>query len=175
VKKLLGLLVFVTFLFSACAPSVPGSSRYSPIDARDLDSVNVTAGSEWFIKTSSLARALVSLKTRDEALDSLFTSQSDIQVGTIKTRSVNWLKIVDAKVPTGWDAQLVGQEASRKIVEVGTTSYRFTDDLNLVLSVKIPPQTPVGKYVVFLMIASNDKPELALPTILNIEVTQPKT
>jgi hypothetical protein len=174
-KKFLGLLVFVSLIFSACTPSVPGSSRYAPIDARDLDSVSVTAGSEWFIKTSSLARAFVSLKARDEALDPLFTSQSDIQVGTIKSRSVNWLKVTDAKAPAGWDVQLVGQEASRKIVEVGTTSYRFTDDLNLIFSVKIPAQTPVGKYVVFLMIASNDQPDLALPSILNIEVTQPKT
>ncbi len=174
-KKILGLFVFVALLFTACAPSVPGSSRFTPIDARELDSVNVTAGSEWFIKTSSLARAFVSLKTRDEALDPLFTSNSDIQVGTVKTRSVNWLKITDIKVPTGWNVQLVAQEASRKITEVGTSSYYFFDDMNLIFSVKIPAETPTGKYLVFVMIASNDKPDLALPTLLNIEVSQPKT
>ncbi len=173
-KKVLGLFVFVAMFFSACVPLVPGSSRYTPIDARNTDAVSVTAGAEWFIKTSSLARALVSLKTRDEALDELFTAQSDIQVGTVKTRNVNWLKIKDTKAPTGWEVQLVGQEASRKIVEVGTTSYRFNDDLNLIFSVKIPPQTPVGNYTVFLMITSNEQLDFALPTILNIEVTQPK-
>jgi hypothetical protein len=174
-KKFLGLLVFVSLLFSACAPSTPGS-RFTPLDARNSESVSVTAGGEWFIKTSSLARALVSLKTRDESLDNLFTSSSDIQVGTVKSRSVNWLKVTDSKTPTDWEVQLVNQEASRKIVEVGSRgSYYFTDDLSLVFSVKIPAQAPVGRYVVFLMLASNDKPDVSLPTIINIEVTQPKT
>jgi hypothetical protein len=175
-KKFLGLLIFVSLLFNACAPSMPGSSRYTPLDAREVRSVTVTAGAEWFIKTSSLARALVSLTTRDEALDDLFTSSSDIQVGTVKTKSVNWLKVVDTRTPTGWEVQLVGQEASRKIVEVGSRgSYYFNDDLSLVFSVKIPTQTPVGDYTVLMLISSIDKPDVTLPTILYIKVTQPKT
>jgi hypothetical protein len=173
-KRFLGLLVFVSLLFNACAPSVPGSSRYSPIDARDSDSASITAGSEWFIKTDSLARAFVSLKTRDDALDPLFTSRSDIQVGTVKTRSVNWLQIKDMKVPTGWNVQLVAQEASRKITEVGTTSFYFIDNLDLIFSIKAPPETPVGNYTILLMIASSEKPDLALPTLLSIDITQPK-
>jgi hypothetical protein len=169
-KKFLGLLVFVSFLFSACAPSVPGSSRYTPIDARDSDSASITAGPEWFVKTIGYI-GLVSLKNRDEVLDPLFTSQSDISVGTVKSRSVNWLKVQDIKAPTGWTVELVGQEASRRITEVGSTTYRLSDSMTLTWLVKAPPATPVGNYTVLMLVSGdNGSP---LPIVLDVKVTQP--
>jgi hypothetical protein len=169
-KKFLGLLVFVSFLFNACTPSVPGSSRYTPIDARDSDSASITAGPEWFVKTIGYI-GLVSLKNRDEVLDPLFTSQSDISVGTTKSRSVNWLKVQDIKAPTGWVVELVGQDASRKITEVGSTTYRLLDTMTMTWLVKAPLATPVGNYTVLMLVSSDNGS--ALPIILNIKVNQP--
>ena len=173
-KKILGLFVFVALLFSACAPSVPGSSRYSPLDAQDSDFASITAGPEWFVKTIGYI-GLVDLKTRDDGLDPLFTSRSDISVGTVKSRSVNWLKIQDIKAPTGWVIELVSQEASRKITEVGSTSYRLLDNMTMTWLIKAPPATPVGEYPILLLIASTDNQSKALPIVLNVEITQPKT
>jgi hypothetical protein len=173
VKKLFGLFVFVALLFSACAPSVPGSSRYSPIDARDNDFASITAGSEWFVKTLGYI-GLVDLSTRDDGLDPLFTSRSDISVGTVKSRSVNWLKVQDIKAPAGWIIELVGQEASRRITEVGSSSYRLIDTMTLTWLVKAPPATLVGEYPILLLVTSANNAGRALPIVLNVEITQPK-
>ena len=172
-KKLFGLFVFVALLFSACAPSVPGSSRYSPIDARDNDFASITAGSEWFVKTIGYI-GLVDLKTRDDGLDPLFTSRSDISVGTIKSRSVNWLKVQDIKAPSGWVIELAGQEVSRRITEVGSSSYRLIDSMTMTWLIKAPLATPIGEYPILLLVTSTDNTSRALPIILNVEITQPK-
>jgi hypothetical protein len=130
-KRFLGLLVFMFFFFSACAPAVPGSSRYSPIDAQKSGSASISAGPEWFVKTSGPAR-LVSLKTRNASLNSLFSSNSDVTVGKIKSQNVNWLRIQDLKASAGWVVELVSQEGFREIADVDPDGgYSFFDSMAL--------------------------------------------
>lgn len=174
-KKILGLLVFVTFLFSACAPAIPGSSRYTPIDARTSDAASITAGPEWFVKTLGLIW-IVDRATVDDALDPLFTSESDLTVGTVKTFNVNWLQVQDIKAPTGWVVELASQQAVRRVTRAGSTrgTYYASDSLELVWLVKAPPSTAVGEYTVLVLLKSQNDPNKVFPVSLDIEITQPK-
>ncbi len=153
-KKFWGLLVFVSLLFSACAPSVPGSSRYSPIDARDSDEISITAGPEWFATTLGPV-GLVSLRIRGNDLNDLIRA-GDLIEGKTKSVGVNWFQVQDIKAPTGWIVKLASQVGVRKILEVDGDSYRYTDSADLTWLIKVPPTTPVGSYPVLISIASRE-------------------
>ena len=174
-KKFLGLFVFVALLFSACAPSVPGSSRYTALDARESRSASITAGPEWFVKTSGPAR-IVSLRTRNSSLDSLFATRSEVNLGAKKSQNVNWVRVKDVKAPSGWVVELVTQEATREITDVdGSGGYSFTDSLTLTWLIKAPPTASVGQYAIVPVVFSPDKPDEVSFVFLNIEITpQPK-
>jgi hypothetical protein len=171
-KKFLGLLVFVSFLFSACAPAIPGSSRYSPIDARDTNGISITAGPEWFAKTSGPA-GLVSLKTRNSSLNELI-KREDAKKGTIKSTNVNWFKIQDIKAPTGWIIEIAVQTGIREIADADDDgSYTYFDRSELTWLVKAPPATPVGTYPVLISVASRDNPEKSAVVFLAVKVITP--
>jgi hypothetical protein len=175
VKKILGLLILIGFLFSACAPAIPGSSRYSPIDARGSDAASITAGPEWFVKTLGLIW-LVDRATVDDALDPLFTSESDLSVGTVKTFNVNWLEVQDIKAPTGWVVELAAQQAVRRVTRAGPTrgTYYASDSLELVWLVKVPPSTAVGEYTILALLKNRSDSTKVFPVNLDIEVSQAK-
>jgi hypothetical protein len=174
-KKIPGLFLLITLLLNACAPGIPGS-RSTPIDARESDYASITPGSEWFIKTTGLIW-LINPETIDDALSPLFTTDLDLTVNTVKSLNVNWLELEDIEAPTGWIIELVWQQAIRKVTARGPTSftYYYDDSLELTWLVKAPPSTPLGRYTILATMKSRKNPDRAFPTLLVIEITQPKT
>jgi hypothetical protein len=167
VKNFLGLFVFVALLLNACAPALPGS-RYMPIDARETKTVTIAPGAEWFLKTFGYVE-VISLKTRDELLQPLFKT-SDIAIGNLKSRAVNWVVVQEIKAPQNWQVELVSQEALRKITDVGTTSYRFNDSLELNWLIKTPPTTPDGSYSVVVLLSNREDASKIFAVFLTIKV-----
>ncbi len=170
--RFLGLLVFVTFLFNACAPSIPGSSRYTPIDAREANQISITAGPEWFAKTVGPSR-LISLKTRNGSLNELI-KREDAKKGTVKSTSVNWFKIQDIKAPIGWVIELVVQTGIREIADADDDgSYSYFDRAELTWLVKAPPATAAGNYPLLITVASRDDAEKNAGVFLSAKITTP--
>ncbi len=171
-KKFLGLLVFVSFVFSACAPSVPGSSRYTALDARDNNEISITAGPEWFAKTMGPSR-LISLKTRNGSLNELI-KREDAKKGTVKSTSVNWFKIQDIKAPTGWVIELAVQTGIREIADDDDDgSYSYFDRAELTWLVKAPPATAAGTYPVLITVVNRDDTEKNAGIFLTVKVITP--
>jgi hypothetical protein len=170
-KKLLGLLVFVGFLLSACAPAIPGSSRYTAFDARDFDEITITAGPEWFALTIAPA-GLVGRSARNDALNTLF-KQGDYVVGTKKSASVNWYKIQNLKAPTNWVVEIADQKAIRTVTRVEDQVYYAIDSEEITWLIKVPPSTPVGHYLVLISIANRDDSSRSSTEALTVNVVKP--
>jgi hypothetical protein len=171
-KRFLGLLVFVSLLFSACAPAIPGSSRYAPIDARETNEISITAGPEWFTKAIG-PTGLVSLKTRNDDLRKLVLS-GERTVGTTKSTEINWFKILDIKAPTGWIVELVGQTGIRKITDTDPTngSYSFIDSSELTWLIKVPSSTRADAYSILISVVSRDNTEKSYTGSLKVNVNK---
>lgn len=170
-KKFLGLLVFVSFLFSACAPAIPGSSRYLPIDARDFNEITITAGTEWFARTLAPA-GLIGRSTRNDVLNTLFR-QGDYVVGTKKSASVNWYKTQNLEAPTNWVIEIADQIAIRTVTRVEDEVYYSVDSAEITWLLKVPPTTPVGRYPVFISIANRDNSGKPSTQVLSVNVIKP--
>jgi hypothetical protein len=170
-KKILGLLVFVSLLLNACAPAIPGSSRFTAFDARETNQISITAGAEWFVKTTGPTN-LVSLRTRNADLNNLILS-TDVSLGNSKSSPINWFKVLDFKAPSGWAVELVGQFGIRKIIDVDTDgSYTYSDSSELTWSIKVPPTTLAGIYPVSISIASRDNLEQPAKRVLSVTINR---
>jgi hypothetical protein len=171
-SKVTTLFSLIVLLFTACAPTPPGSSRFNPIDATLDNHARVTAGREWFIKVRT-SGDLVNLSTFD-AIFPPFTS-SEARIGAVKRSSVNWLRVAGTNTPDNWGVELAAQEAIRTITEVGLTTINLESAFELTFAVKIPVGTTPDNYLLLVFISSQDKPNEALPVPIEIEVLPPQT
>lgn len=127
-KKFLGLLVFVSFLFSACAPGIKGASSFDPIFTDNLDEVEITAEPEWFMSTRGPTNLLTRTE-RDTTLDGLI-APGEYYAGNNRSLPVNWFKLRDLKAPAGWVVAIAGQKATRHVTKTDNVyilllRYRF--------------------------------------------------
>jgi hypothetical protein len=170
--KVTVLFSFIVVLLTACVPSASGSSRFSPIDATPDNHARVTPGKEWFI-TVKASGGLVNLSTFD-AVFTPFTS-NEVRLGATKRSNVNWLSVAGVSVPPDWQAELVSQQATRTITEVGSITINLESALELTFAIKIPANTQPDNYLVLMFMTSKDKPTEVLPVPIEIEVFQPQT
>jgi hypothetical protein len=171
-KLVFGIVMFCGALLTGCAPSVVGGSAFNPIKT-DIDKpAVVTAGSTWYVKVDDLLTILaVDLKVRDQDMDGLFQSRSDISVGNKKEKNVNWVALEDKLLlQEGWGMELVSQVGTREIAEVGTTSYQFRDHLDLIFAIRVPADAEPRLYPILASVKGVSGTKKAIPVIFGVQV-----
>ena len=168
-KKLYALISIVAIFLSACTPGIPGTSRFDPISANNLDEVEITAGPEWFVSTSGPTNLLTRAE-RDTTLDGLI-APGEYYAGNNRSLPVNWFKLKDLKAPTGWVIEVVGQKATRHVTKTDEVYYYYYDTASITWMIKAPPATPVGSYPILIIVANRDHSDNIAPLFLTIKVT----
>jgi hypothetical protein len=142
------VVLFSVLLASCSGLSFKPGSATNPLKSSVGSPPAVEQNSEVFISTSGPLTA-VSLSQRDEALEDSVSSVNPV-VGNKGSKSVYWVKVKDVIAEPGITVELSNQTATREIIEVGKTSYRFRDDLELNFKVKVASNVPVGKQFILV-------------------------
>ncbi len=171
-KRFFGLLIYIAFFLSACAPGIKGTSSFDPIFADNLDEVEITAGPEWFFSTGGPLNLLTRAE-RDTTLNGLI-APGEYYAGNNRSLPVNWFKLKDLKAPAGWIVTVAGQKATRHVTKTDEVYYYYFDTASITWMIKAPPATPVGSYPILITVANRDRTDSAAPLFLTIKVTTPK-
>jgi hypothetical protein len=150
------IAILLSALLASCSglSFKPGSAT-NPLKSSITSPPAVEQNSEVFITTSGPLSA-VSLTQRDDALDDSVSSVNPT-VGSKGSKSVYWIKVSSITAEPGITAELSNQTATREITEVGKTTYRIRDDLELSFKVKVASNVPVGnQFVLVKMVNVND-------------------
>jgi hypothetical protein len=168
--KPLALSLLLSLFAVSCAPGAFGpGTRGNPIRNSIAEVTQVRQNSETFLVTRGPIR-LITRRQADEALDSV-TPRTKPQAGEKFNTDVFWLRVKNVLAPSGIEVNLVRQTAVREIEEVGVTSYSFADSIDLVFSVKVPANAPVGSFPISVELVSVANPLSTGAAIMFVTVT----
>ena len=153
--KPLVLSLLLSLFAVSCAPGAFGpGSRANPVRSSFDEIVEIRQNSEVFVLVNGPIR-LATRKQADQALDSL-TSAVRPQTGQKFKADVVWFRVQNVLAPMGTEVILVRQTAIREVGEVGTSSFSIFDSVELVFSVKVASNVPVGSFPISVELVNVD-------------------
>ena len=153
--KPLVLSLLLSLFAVSCAPGAFGpGSRANPVRSSFDEIVEIRQNSEVFVLVNGPIR-LATRKQADQALDSL-TSAVRPQTGQKFKADVVWFRVQNVLAPKGTEVILVRQTAIREVGEVGTSSFSIFDSVELVFSVKVASNVPVGSFPISVELVNVD-------------------
>lgn len=134
-----GLFAFVLLSLAACAPTVLGSSPYTPLEMSSdvLKSTKLKPGATWFVARTYSPEAF---GISDETMSAYFDSSTfSKKKGEILRRGLGGYTATGFTAPGGWNVSLANVNARREIVDISSSGVRFRDSAEVILQIDVPP------------------------------------
>jgi hypothetical protein len=164
VRRFLSIVSLTLLLLglASCTPSVTGTTPSTALDTgtTGLRPVEVTPGSTWYVSNTGFDPEAFGITSRESDRRFGDDFRREPRSGRKHTAvAIPLFRVNEVSAPDGWNIRLHSATLERIITDVGSSSFRFSEEVNFIFAATVPEGTPAGSYTAIVKLRGADGEE----------------